>query len=194
MIERLFSTPIFIHDFEPGAVYKIHSEIEQALPKIQEQKSKSLDAGSVVSTFKFNSDEFAGDIDRFDLKILKEALTEAAHAYAYSIGYKGSYLKLDGSWFNFFEPGDFYYDHIHPGVKVAGVYYYKTTGVDGNIRFTNPNPHMHFGNWPADGLEEECIYYPPKVGRVMLWPAWMSHRVEINQGSADRISIGVNFI
>jgi len=193
VIDSLFPTPIFIHDFKGDTLNKIQDEIDIALPEIETYRKKSTDAGQVDSTFRFNDDQYVSDIIKFKLDHIKNIFTEAVHAFAYSIKYKGPFLSLDGSWFNFFEKDGFYYDHNHPGVKVAGVYYYRTTNQDGKLRFQNPNPYMFFGNWPADGMDEECIYYPPIQGRLMLWPAWMVHRVELNHSDQTRISIGINF-
>lgn len=193
MIDNVFPTPIFAVDLPLPEREIIHDEIANALPQIRQNKSLSLYTGRIESTFKFSDDGHVNDIVNFNLAKFHSFVTQAIHMFALNLNYKGNILKLDGSWFNFFDKGSFYHEHIHPGVKVAGVYYYKSDGVDGKLRFQNPNPHMYVGNWPADGTDEECIFYPPIEGRLMLWPAWLPHRVEIKKNWGERISIGVNF-
>ena len=194
MIDYVFPTPIFAVDLPPTELEIINKEIETALPDIRQHKSLSLYTGRIESTFRFDDDEHVNDIVKFKLSNFNDFVVQAVHAFAHNLNYKGNLLRLDGSWFNFFDKGSFYHEHVHPGVRVAGVYYHKSDGVDAKLRFKNPNPHMYIGSWPADGTDEECIFYPPKEGRLMLWPAWLSHRVEIKKTFGERISVGVNFI
>ena len=189
----LFPTPVYVHDFTGDQLSSIQKEIAANLPNIETYKRADREAGNIVSTFRFANDTYVNDLNVFNLEITKARIMERVHEYAYTIGYKGNFLKLQGSWFNFFYKDSFYHDHVHPGVKVAGVYYYKTNEQDGKLRFTNPNPHMFFGNWPADGMQEESVRYGPRDGRLILWPAWLVHRVESNITNSERISIGINF-
>jgi len=192
-IADLFPTPIFIHDFEGADLKLIQDEITLSLPEIRKSQNHSTFTGSVNSTFKFDQEENVNDIKKFNLKVFNDVAISAIRAYSQMIDYRGPVLKIDGSWINFFNNGNFYHDHNHPGVKVAGVYYYATNGKDGDLKFQNPNPYMYSYQWPADGTPQDCMIFPPKVGRLMLWPAWMIHRVEQNQTDSERISIGINY-
>ena len=191
-VQSLFPTPIFIHDFEGTELTAIQAELTAAMPAIRSTKELSTAGGLVETTFKF-AEGYVNDIVKHDLKIFHELVDNIVHTYAYNIGYKGNYLKLDGAWTNFFNKGHFYYEHQHLLVKVAGVYYYSTNGADGNLTLQNPTPHMSFGSWPSDGMDEVSMTYPPKVGRLILWPAWLVHRVGLNQTDSERISIGINY-
>ena len=190
--QLLFPTPIFIHDFEGAELDAIQAEITAAMPAIRATKELSTAGGLVETTFKFG-EEYVNDIVKHDLKTFYQSVDKVIHTYAVNINYKGPYLKLDAAWTNFFSKGHFYYEHQHLSVKVAGVYYYATNGVDGNVELHNPNPHVGTGLWPADGLDEGSMIYPPKVGRLILWPAWLMHRVGLNQTDSERISIGINY-
>lgn len=191
-VQILFPTPIYVHDFIGEELASIQNELTRAMPAIRSTKELSTAGGLVETTFKFGQ-EYVNDIDKHDLKIFNEAVNKIVHTYAYSINYDGPILKLDGAWTNFFNKGHFYFEHQHLAVRLSGVYYYATNGADGNITFQNPNPHMFFGSFPGDGMDEGSMVYPPKVGRLILWPAWLMHRVEINQTDNERISIGINY-
>lgn len=188
-----FPTPILIHDFADQDLLAIQKEIEYSLPLIRMSSKGQDKPGSANTTFDFSHQSHVNDIQKFNLRTLNDMVMKALSAYVYHIQYNGPELNLDGSWISFLNKGDYYHDHNHPGVKVAAVYYYATNGNDGSIRFTNPNPYMFSGQWPADGTSEECIFFPPKVGRLIMFPAWMVHRVEENHTDNERISISINF-
>ena len=193
MIDLIFPTFVYIHDFTGTDLVRIQSEIELALPKIQQNQQHNGLAGKVDSTFDFTNTKHTNDVVDFKLNFFNECLHNALSDYLASLNYNGNKPSLDGSWFNFFNKDQFYHDHNHPHVKVAGVYFYKTNGVDGKLRFSNPNPNMFFCNFPGDGMSEQFMTYPPIQGRLMLWPSWLIHRVEPNNSDEQRISVGLNF-
>lgn len=192
MIDVIFPTFVYIKDFTGDELLTIQTEIRNVLPKIKQQEHTGL-AGRINSSFDFTNSKHTNDVVEFGLHYFKKCVQSAADEYLYSLQYQGDRLNLEGSWVNFFSKDQFYHDHSHPYVKVAGVYFYQTNGVDGKLRFSNPNQHMFFNNFPADGMSEQYITYPPVQGRLMLWPSWLIHRVETNNSDEQRISIGVNF-
>lgn len=189
-IENWFAVPIFAHDFTGEALTVLQKEIEEALPTIKNTVLESPWGDSVKTTFEFNQ---TNDIEKHNLVKLKSALEWAVESYVNSINYQGPKLELEESWFNFSSKGGFQYDHTHAGNRVSGTYYYATNTEDGAIRFSNPNLHMHFNGFPADGSYGESVSYTPKVGRLLLFPSWLTHRVNVNDTNNDRISIAVNF-
>lgn len=192
MIDVIFPTFVYIKDFTGDELLTIQTEIRNVLPKIKQQEHTGL-AGRINSSFDFTNSKHTNDVVEFGLHCFKKCVQSAADEYLYSLQYQGDRLNLEGSWVNFFNKDQFYHDHSHPYVKVAGVYFYQTNGVDGKLRFSNPNQHMFFNNFPADGMSEQYVTYPPVQGRLMLWPSWLIHRVETNNSDEQRISIGVNF-
>jgi uncharacterized protein (TIGR02466 family) len=191
-LQLLFSTPIFVHDFTGDQLTAIQKELDQAMPEIRKNKKLTTAGGLVETTFTFG-EEHINDIEKYNLKIFETSITEKVHEYAYSMQYAGKILRLDGSWTNFFNKGYFYFDHQHLDVKLSAVYYYATTETDGNIIFQNPNPYMFNNIFPGDGITDGNMVYSPKVGRLLLWPAWLIHRVDTNLTDSERISIGVNY-
>ncbi len=82
------------------------------------------------------------------------------------------------------------YDHGHGDAIVAGTYYFQTNGEDGNISFGNPSPIVFTGGTPFGHLSHEV---EPKVGRLLLFPGWLIHKVKINNTDSTRISLSFNF-
>jgi uncharacterized protein (TIGR02466 family) len=95
--------------------------------------------------------------------------------------------------------------HTHPGAVMAGVLYVKVPAVGdaGHICF-HRNP-MEAYTIQSLGVAEDISNaktahtyakrtYPPKEGRLMLFPAWIPHGVRENTTNEDRISVSFNLI
>jgi uncharacterized protein (TIGR02466 family) len=189
MIENLFFTPIFAHQFSGVVLDKIQTEIFNALPAIRSKEGDSPWGDAVTTTFNFNR---INDIDTYNLSILKDAIGWAIKEYAKELNYTNPIFKMSESWVNFCNSGGFQYDHSHPRTRISGVYYYQTNTEDGKIRFQNPNPNVNFSLFPADGTNIDAVSYRPAVGRLLLFPSWLTHRVNLNTTEHERISIAFN--
>jgi len=188
-IENWFSTPIFVHDFEDSELSDIQSEISLAIPAAKTCYQASPWGDSVDTTFDFQG---TNDIERFKMSVFLSKINWTVDQYVDSIRYQGPAFTVTESWFNFSKTNGFQFDHTHAGSRISGVYYYQTNNNDGNIRFQNPNPFAHFRGFPADGVPNESISYKPKNGRIILFPSWLTHRVNKNLTSNERISISFN--
>lgn len=96
--------------------------------------------------------------------------------------------------------------HYHPGAYWSSVFYVDDGGIDGGeelggaLEFADPRgplPLMHapevkmtMSGCTTAGLGER-IY--PKTGMLVLFPAWLGHRVTAYTGAGTRISIAINF-
>jgi len=138
---------------------------------------------TVGTTFKYR--KINRDIETFNLDHLKKHIFGLAE-----IIYPGYKFTLNESWVNFSNKGNFQFDHAHGNEKLAGVYYYQTNGLDGDIKFTTPNIYEKMGLGIDRGTK--FVSSDPKVGRLILFPAYMEHRVEPNLTDNERISISFN--
>ena len=188
-VEWYFPTPIFVHNFEGIELDEIQTEIKTALPEILKSKHESPWGDNVTTTF-----EHAGKNDIVDFKLDKfhSAILNLMDRYTQVIGYPEPNFKLIESWTNVCSKGQFQYDHTHTTAKISGCYYVSTNENDGAIRFANPNPNVHIQCFPADKISIEAVTYSPKVGRILLFPGWLTHRVNVNNTDSDRISIAFN--
>jgi uncharacterized protein (TIGR02466 family) len=192
MIEHWFTTPLYATDLSGDILTQVQDEIHSALPRIRKVCTKSLYNESVSTTFGFN-ERLTDDIETFQLENFKQVIHAARDDYVKQLNYHGDPFKSGGSWTSFYRRGGLHFDHVHPFSRISGVYYYATNGQDGNIKFLNPNQHIHYGGFPADGVSIDTVSYSPKVGRLILFPAWLTHRVEVNTTDHERISIAFNF-
>jgi uncharacterized protein (TIGR02466 family) len=107
---------------------------------------------------------------------------------------------LGNMWANINYPGSFNREHIHPNSLWSGVYYIKAPKNSGNLYIKDPRPgceaimprRIDASKLPIQ-LHRE-IYYEAKEGRLIMFPGWLSHGVNINNSGETRISISFNFI
>ena len=188
-IEMWFPTIIyhsFIDDLD-----NVQKELEGSYNKLKKQG-------------KFDRPEFFGEqnhsvsdpnfneniIEKHKLKLFKKTLDWHIKDYLDQVqSHLAKPYKIDACWFTNTEKGQFALQHDHSFVDLAGVYYFKTNGNDGDIQFYNPNK-----------LEKTVIHrkpfaavrYKPQVGKIMLWPGWLEHRTMENKTEDTRISLSFN--
>ena len=107
-------------------------------------------------------------------------------------------FRLRG-WINVNRAGDFNMLHSHPGCFLSATYYVKVpqgmTG--GEIYFRDPRgpavamyetPGIDLP-WVGTGVGTPFL---PATGHLLIFPAWLEHRVERFEGEGERISIAFN--
>lgn len=181
--ELWFSVPIIYADVKNFDL--IQKQIKGALPKVRKTKPQSVWGDTVKTTYT----DTGNDLYFYNIGELLNNVETVANQYYAKYAREDITLKVYNSWFNFSEKKDFQFDHVHPGSKVSGVYYYQTNGEDGALVFSNPNIYVSdylstFGN--------PNVEYQPKMGRMILFPSWLRHSVMPNLTNNERISISFN--
>ena len=109
-------------------------------------------------------------------------------------------MDLVQMWLNVNGPFSYNVAHRHPGCELAGVLWIKQTPKSGRFVFDNMDTGyrdaMLLNATDRDYLEEKKMppEYVPKYtdGTMIIFPAGVSHRVEINETEEDRISLSFN--
>ena len=109
-------------------------------------------------------------------------------------------MDLVQMWLNVNGPFSYNVSHRHPGSNLAGVLWIKQTPESGRFVFDNMDvgyrDAMLLTATDRDYLEEKKMppeYVPQYTdGTMILFPAGLSHRVEINETTEDRISLSFN--
>ena len=112
----------------------------------------------------------------------------------------GRQMDLVQMWLNVNGPFSYNVSHRHPGTELAGVLWIKQTPESGRFVFDNMDvgyrDAMLLTTTDRDYLEEKKMppeYVPQYTdGTMILFPAGLSHRVEINETTEDRISLSFN--
>ena len=107
--------------------------------------------------------------------------------------------RLGNMWANINPPGGYNNSHIHPNSLFSGVYYIKAQPNSGRLSLMDPRPGVQTtmpmgkqGKIPRELWRE--TYYDPIPGRLIMFPSWLWHKVELNQSNDIRISVSFNFI
>lgn len=107
-------------------------------------------------------------------------------------------FRLEG-WINTNRAGDYNVLHCHPGCFLSAVYYVKVPQAmkGGSIVFRDPRgPAVAMYETPGIDLPwvgtGTGIPFSPTTGQLLIFPAWLEHRVEIFEGAGERISIAFN--
>ena len=114
-------------------------------------------------------------------------------------------LEFANIWININNKGGYNEVHTHPGSLMSGAFYVKVPeeGDCGSITFHKNAMEGYVTH--SLGLAEDLskaeaphthatMSYPPKEGRLVLFPSWISHGVRENETEEDRISISFNLI
>ena len=128
-------------------------------------------------------------------ELLKEIITNSVSKLPIS---EGVYAAVEG-WKNINEPGNFNVKHNHPRSNLSGVLWIKAAKDSGNIVFTSPhifNRYQELDSYTDEfKLNSNCYmtyYFPPKEGRLLIWPSDLEHEVKENKSDEDRISYSFN--
>jgi uncharacterized protein (TIGR02466 family) len=131
---------------------------------------------------------------------VKEAIALAVVDICNSLPYKKSVkVIMDNGWANVNRFKDYNNPHEHPHCIWSCVYYVQADDDSGNITFLDPkvkrtmyNDEIYLENLtnPASTFTYQCV---PQTGKLIVFPSYLTHRVEPNLTANPRISISCNF-
>jgi uncharacterized protein (TIGR02466 family) len=104
-------------------------------------------------------------------------------------------LELTNAWININPKNSFNQVHIHTKSMLSGVYYVSANEHSGDIVFHNEAKlNMLYGMFTDANNKNtySSVKYKPETGKIILFPSWIPHGVNINNSQEDRISIAFN--
>ena len=106
-------------------------------------------------------------------------------------------LEVMNSWTNITNQNGFVTEHDHsPSHMAASIYLNKPEG-SGNIEFRNPL-HSSWTYMPRshEDLSKQDFWQevPCDTNDVLLFPAWLSHRVQENTVNENRVVMSMNIV
>ena len=108
-------------------------------------------------------------------------------------------LFITKSWTTITKKFGFNTPHHHNTNTVVGVYYVKTSDKCGDLLLHDPRGAMSFIEKFEINTQGHLVsgrsYYriTPKIGDLILFPAYIVHSVEPNMSDDERISVALNF-
>ena len=181
--EFWFPTPIYYHQFASQELAQIQQEIDRAVPKHMSQLTRPWD-DQVLTTFNYK--QFPDFLKHTPL--LKDKIREHIAEF---IGSSVGFAFYD-SWMNVSAKHGYQNYHYHNDSTISGVYYYRTSGQDGAIKFKPES--VAYQDSKLIGLlnVSKTITYQPSMGKLILFPSFLQHAVLMNMTEEDRISISFN--
>jgi uncharacterized protein (TIGR02466 family) len=182
MIYNLFPTPLYnSRSRSPSSLY---SELHNALADITWIKGAGLDDTHSITTATYFDDIIASA----GLKLFEKELEYHVLEFAKDLDFV-TYPSQRSSWLAEYRTGEYSSAHDHGTADISGVYYYDTTGQDGNIFFERPGvAHTH---WPCSQLGDR-FEITPVSGMILLFPGWLRHGVTRNQTASVRRVLSFN--
>jgi uncharacterized protein (TIGR02466 family) len=194
IIDQVFSVPIYHHTPKYNEIFLVQDEIKSALPTILNTDVFENPDGWEDGV-KTNIKQRFNTIDYYKLINLKNYIDRHVNTYIKSIqASEHKSIFLSHSWVNITENGDFQDFHQHQDSVISGVYYYQTTADDGDIVFKTPNPFVAQELFPLGNTVHKYVAYKPAVGKIVIFPGWLDHKVEKNTKTTSRISIAFNYL
>jgi uncharacterized protein (TIGR02466 family) len=175
-IKHIFTTPIKIISFTN------YEEINNIC-------GRAMALGFKKTFFEnLNEEEISKTVEVFNNEVklfVKESINQDVDFY------------IRKSWFSYHKKLEWNTPHGHPDNSVVGVYYIKTNKDSGDLILHDPRGSTVFSQiWDEN---QKCFHrtyvrISPKVGDLILFPAYTVHSVEPNLSDETRISLAMNFM
>jgi len=108
-----------------------------------------------------------------------------------SLDYNGqANYVIAASWLSRFGKGQYAHVHSHAHHEIAGVYYHKVKGDQG--QFFIECPVAQQVNSFILNHRAQSMRITPQPGMIMLFPGFLNHGVYANETDDDRISLSFN--
>jgi uncharacterized protein (TIGR02466 family) len=178
-IENLFPTPIYSCFLENQK--EVQSDIANALIDIQYDDADHYNQlGTIFETTPASNDIIAEK----QMTNVDQAIDRHVKQYCDEIGFRaGVYTRT--SWITKTSLGGHTLIHTHGTADISGVYYFQTTGNDGDIFFISPVTTAISSLCYQKYIERKS--HRPEVGKLLLFPGWLEHGVKTNTVDSDRI-------
>ena len=128
---------------------------------------------------------------------LLDHIEKSANIYHSSIGFKSTYCqKINDIWININSKDHSNEWHVHPMSAFSGAFYLTETTCP--IVFRHPYTDITLYYWDTPYIEEFNevnsgeMSIEPSPNKLIIFPAWLSHKVLPNKENKDRISFSFN--
>jgi len=184
-IETWFPTSIYIVDLKQYNFNEMVDEIKKI--SFNSKRSEFLSRDSYNDDVKHLENPLHKNIKFENLfnDILKHCRT-----FLKAMGYENvNQAKIDNSWFNIYNKGDFVHKHIHGGSVLSGAYYLKTSEND-FITFYAKDDATLAANNPNELTIDSCNY-KCEQGRLLLFKSSTAHSTNKQEGD-EKIVLSFN--
>jgi uncharacterized protein (TIGR02466 family) len=188
-----FPVPIYENKINSNTVQDEFDNLVADLKRNNKFQYNTVSECQLLSDTSFTENLFdTGKLENFKTVLfenIQEYITNVVPDYVTNRNYK---FKVDSSWLTMNWKNHYSHAHHHGDADISGVYYVKTNGNDGDLVLENPNRLLStsylLNTW------QEAMHYKPEVGKLILFPGWMVHKVEKNSTDNERVSFSFNIM
>jgi uncharacterized protein (TIGR02466 family) len=187
---NLFPVPLWVHALNPEDAASVNESALAAIPRLRAAKP-GLEPGEAWQTDNSLQDDPA-------FSVLSDFIHEATEGVLGYLEVDYESFLITGLWVNVTPAGGTSHrSHTHPNNFLSGVYYVKTPAGGNTIIFSDPKPQTNiiapaFAERNAHNSRNAQI--DVESGALILFPAWLPHSVNPNNGDSDRVSISFNIM
>lgn len=179
-----------IHSLFPTPVYftKINRKFSKQENDYFNKPTKVKNIGNLTS-----KDKYVLDKKPF-IKLKKELLDIVKNYYQQIICTSNDIEPtITQSWLNYTNKKEYHHIHSHPNSYISGVLYINADKENDKINFFRQRyepikPVIKSYNV----FNAESWWFPVETYQVVLFPSYLTHSVEIKEGSNTRISLAFN--
>ena len=194
-IFSLFPTPLYTHKLENQKYTDVQNELQPIVDKLYNEGSWGQNPNwSSSSQYLSNKGDFFEHLLQLEnMKITGETIMNHCVNYMAAMNVQPAYkAAMTSSWLTLNKPGLSSHIHDHGNAHISGVYWFKTSGDDGDIVFRNTLKALKC-NTIGSSIAHETSF-PPEQGRLILFPGFLDHSVNENKTNGDRISMSFNIL
>lgn len=189
VVHELFPTPVWVIDLTPEVHEPLNRAIKEAIDTMAAARPP-IRPGETWQT-----DPYIHKLPQFtDLTALIRASAKGALDFL-KIDYES--FEITGCWININPKGGLNTRHTHPNNYLSGTYYVQVPAGANRIVFDDPRPQAMTMMPKVKAYSKFIgneIGVDVKEGRLMMFPAWLSHGVPANPEEAERISVSFNIM
>lgn len=183
-VEYIYPTPLYVTN-----VYQL-DDIQKELQSVID-KTEFVQIEHWKNTHYLSSKSFEDDIIKDNnLVYFSDELDFHIRNFCNEMKFEIRPYKVE-SWISLFKNKNYGHTHSHGHVDISGVYYYQTSGDDGDLFFECPVPNMSSSFMFFESMAQRWNH-KPEVGKLLLFPGWLRHGISTNNTDNTRISISFN--
>lgn len=183
-----FVTPIFeakIKDEYKGVL----EGVSKTILEMKKNKEGAFEYGNFVTADNLQDDP------RFD-NLKQIILSECDKAMA-QLSWKRDAIYVNGMWANATNTTHRHMVHTHPNSMMSGIIHIQSPEGAGCTTFSDPRPAARVMELNVDEYSElngGVMMVKPSEGKMLIWPSWLPHGVEVpeQEHSKDRIVVAFN--
>lgn len=182
MLDYLFSVRVYHNTIDGLLLESIQEEIAKLI-SINESNLNFTWGDQILTTFKNNTNVVENS------PIFKKFIMEEIDIYLKEFQINKKNPEIYESWIALSKKDGYQNFHTHLyDANISGVYYYKTNTEDGDIVFKTDSGGINHSILNLEVFKN----YKPEIGKIILFPSFLEHKVSRNLTDNDRISIAFN--